>query len=132
MQPQHHQASTTKFDRALDMLLCDRTPWPLPHPLKPIRSQEVDLCFIRPNDALPLLHGPVAVFQGEVAALLDMPLQKSWLLFFGDAFSPASFKAQRALRTLQSTFVMSFRCRVTWTALSALAEVTIWEFPKWM
>src|SRR6476620_3071514 len=33
----HHQAPTAEFDCALDMMLSDRTPWLLPHPLKPIR-----------------------------------------------------------------------------------------------
>jgi hypothetical protein len=76
----HHQASTAKFDRALDMMLSELTAPPLPDPLEPTRSYAVDLCFIGTNGGLPILHGPVAVFQGEPVALLDMPLQKSRLL----------------------------------------------------
>src|SRR5919198_2999187 len=43
---------------------------------------------------------------------------------FGDAFRPAPFKARRVVCTLKSTLVISLSCRVAWTALSALPEVT--------
>jgi hypothetical protein len=42
------------------MLLCERSAGLFPHPRALIRSQAVDLCFIRPNNALPIVYGPVA------------------------------------------------------------------------
>src|SRR5690348_17087726 len=84
----HHQASTTKFDRALNIVLCERAAIPHPPRLASTRSYKVKISFIRKDDAPPFLCGPVSVFLAKGKALVDMPRQKS-RLFLDLAFSPS-------------------------------------------
>ena len=120
-----HQASTTIFDRALDILLCELAAFPPPRPIAPIGSYKVDFGLIRKEDAIPVLYGPVPISRGKGKALADMPRQKSRFFFLCPAFSPASFSARRVVLQLTFTLVVSLSCRVAWTALAALPEVIL-------
>ena len=68
----NHQTSTSKLDRALNMLRCEPICRYFPHPLAPIRAQTIDISLFGPNDALPVFHSPVLVPQCEFEALTDV------------------------------------------------------------
>ena len=88
----NHQRPTAMLDSRRDMVVPERFPVGAPAVLLPVGPLEVDFSLVRPDNAHPVLHGPVLVLAGKGQSRLAMLLAQQRLLALGSDLQPCAAK----------------------------------------